>query len=252
MRAIPIVLHKITERPLINFEDVSCSLLEAILGVSKECQSVQAAFEFKKNFEGTILTFDDGHESDYELVLPALLEAQATATFFIVPNNVGQQGYMGWNQIRELHKAGMEIGSHSTTHKDFRNLNFDEAFGELCGSREIIQNKLGAKVSSFAFPYGFARKRHLDAANLAGYRYVWGSHHGVINKYKEVILPRNSVHSGTTFDQIKFIVEATRKQRFYWAVEDFLKPGCKHLFRPKTYRLLRNLIVKLRANWPVW
>src|SRR6266511_1025697 len=58
------------------------------------------------------LTFDDGNSSDVEIALPRLVERGLTAEFFPLAGRLGQRGYVDRSGLRELARAGMEIGSH--------------------------------------------------------------------------------------------------------------------------------------------
>jgi peptidoglycan/xylan/chitin deacetylase (PgdA/CDA1 family) len=66
-----------------------------------------------------VLTFDDAVASHYSVVRPILKRYGFGATFFIsegfsFPTN--KQDYMTWEQIRELHDDGFEIGNHTRDH----------------------------------------------------------------------------------------------------------------------------------------
>src|SRR5262245_56542395 len=87
-----------------------------VLTVSQWCTSSHSSHSL-------ILTFDDGHVSNYELALPVLLECQLKATFFVTAGFIGTGVTMNWEQIRALHTAGMEIGSHTLTHRPPSTLN---------------------------------------------------------------------------------------------------------------------------------
>ena len=62
-----------------------------------------------------VLTFDDSVASHYSVVRPILKRFGFGATFFITegfsfPTN--KQDYLTWEQIKELHQDGFEIGNH--------------------------------------------------------------------------------------------------------------------------------------------
>jgi len=117
-----------------------------------------------------ILTFDDGDVSNHSAAFPILKELGLRATFFITAGLIGTGGTMDWSQIRELHHAGMEIGSHTLTHRAPSTLSDAELEYELSESRRILEDGLGASVTSISSPTGFfnARMRHI--AQQAGYR----------------------------------------------------------------------------------
>ena len=63
-----------------------------------------------------VLTFDDGNKSDYTYVGPLLKRYGFGATFFITEglnflNNKAH--YVTWEEIRQLHDEGFEIGNHT-------------------------------------------------------------------------------------------------------------------------------------------
>ena len=117
-----------------------------------------------------VLTFDDGHVSNYDQALPILLEYQLKATFFITAGQIGTGETMSWEQIRVLHAAGMEIGSHTVTHRPPSTLDDKDLRYELFESRRILEDGLGAPVTSISSPTGFFNARMRDIAREVGYR----------------------------------------------------------------------------------
>ena len=123
-----LVLHKIVEGDPVDWADVSLNFFTEIVEFIKlrnlEFTSIT---NWKNNISGNVvLTFDDGFSSDFELVYPILKEMRMSATFFIVPNFVGKDGYMSWENIKQLSDDGMEIASHSLTHKYLNTLNYSQ------------------------------------------------------------------------------------------------------------------------------
>ena len=113
-----------------------------------------------------VLTFDDGYHSVYTDALPVLAEYGMTATVFVavgeptevrardrLPSLFGRE-MLAWDEIRELSRAGIAIGAHSLTHPDLSRLPADRLETEVCRSRAIIEEHLGAAVPGFAYPYG--------------------------------------------------------------------------------------------------
>jgi peptidoglycan/xylan/chitin deacetylase (PgdA/CDA1 family) len=117
-----------------------------------------------------VLTFDDGHVSNHEAALPILREHQLRATFFITVGLIGSGETMNWKQIRALHAVGMEIGSHTLTHRPPSTLDDDDLRYELIESRRILEDGLGAPVTSVSSPTGFFNPRMCSIAREVGYR----------------------------------------------------------------------------------
>jgi peptidoglycan/xylan/chitin deacetylase (PgdA/CDA1 family) len=117
-----------------------------------------------------VITFDDGHTSNYHLALPILLEPGLKATFFVTAGSIGKHGTLGWSDIRDLYASGMEIGSHTVTHRPPSTLNDTELRYELAESRRILEDGLGAPVTSISSPTGFFNPRMRRIAQELGYR----------------------------------------------------------------------------------
>jgi peptidoglycan/xylan/chitin deacetylase (PgdA/CDA1 family) len=116
------------------------------------------------------ITFDDGHVSNHDLALPILVEFALKATFFITAGRIGSGDTMSWAELRALHRAGMEIGSHTLTHRPPSTLNDQELRHELVESRRILEDGLGAPVTSISSPTGFFNARMSGIAREVGYR----------------------------------------------------------------------------------
>jgi peptidoglycan/xylan/chitin deacetylase (PgdA/CDA1 family) len=93
---------------------------------------------------------------------------------------------MTWDHVRELHEAGMDVGSHSRTHRVFTTLPNDELHEELVGSKKILEEKLQAEMRSIAYPVSLdcenGRKRRADvlgAVKNAGYEIGFSTSSGV-------------------------------------------------------------------------
>lgn len=100
------------------------------------------------------LTFDDGYMDAYTAALPLLQQYGFVATFYVVSGFVGQPNYMGWNELRALRDAGMEIGAHTVSHPDLTRLGSEGARTEIAQSRAALMTELSIPVLSFCYPGG--------------------------------------------------------------------------------------------------
>ena len=117
-----------------------------------------------------VVTFDDGDESAHRLALPALREHRATATFYIVSGWVGTPGYLNEEQVRDLARAGMEIGSHTVSHRFLSDLDDHEIRYELSASRDALRSLAGQAIRSVAWPGGHHDTRVVRIAREVGLR----------------------------------------------------------------------------------
>lgn len=134
------------------------------------------------------ITFDDGYRS--EVSTAALLgEFGFTATFFVVPrflDGVTQPAHywerwphMGWDDARALVGAGFEIGAHSMTHPDLTGCDAARLVEETAGAKAVLEERLGADVVSFSYPYGRYNDAVLESARLSGYGLACTSRYGI-------------------------------------------------------------------------
>jgi len=123
-----------------------------------------------------LITFDDGHISNYEQALPVLSAAGIQATFFITAGWTDHRpDFMSWSQLRELARLGHSLQSHSWSHKLLTHLSPEDLFHELSASKEALEQKLGAPVVSISMPAGRWNQRVLEACGRAGYQQVFVS-----------------------------------------------------------------------------
>lgn len=123
------------------------------------------------------LTFDDGERGAFDHAFPVLADHAIPAAFFVVPQWIDDRrpGTIGWQECRNLAEGGMEIGSHSLTHRHLSTLDSDEADKEFTLSRRRIEEELGRQCVHFACPFGqpeldYLPSRDPGLARAAGYR----------------------------------------------------------------------------------
>lgn len=108
------------------------------------------------------ITFDDGYRDFYTEAFPILQQHGFTATVFLPTNFIGSQRLkfkgkecLSWEEVRELHRQGIVFGSHTVTHPKLRLLKRAELENEIRQSKEIIEDRIGASVQTFSFPFAF-------------------------------------------------------------------------------------------------
>ncbi len=104
-----------------------------------------------------VLTFDDGNKSDITFVAPKLKEYGFGASFYITEGlgfgaDVDKERYVSWEDVRQLHELGFEVGNHTGSHPDMSKLAKDEVHTELehielrCAEHDI------PRPSTFVYP----------------------------------------------------------------------------------------------------
>ena len=85
---------------------------------------------------------------------------------------------MTWSHLRELHRLGHTVASHTHTHPMLTACRNAALRKELNASRQILEDQLGIEVSSISVPGGRVDARVLLACCEAGYRRVYTSRAG--------------------------------------------------------------------------
>ena len=117
-----------------------------------------------------VITFDDGWVTQYLNAVPVLRRFGYTATFFVFTNPIGRDTrFMTWDQLRELQREGMTIGSHSWTHPRMTGLSPRAIHDQVAGSRATLEKRLGTRIDFFAHPFGEHPPEIEAAVREAGY-----------------------------------------------------------------------------------
>jgi peptidoglycan/xylan/chitin deacetylase (PgdA/CDA1 family) len=122
-----------------------------------------AALESGEDVSKTVvITFDDGYRDFYTDGMAVMKQCGFSATIFLATSRIQDKSvrvegvdYLTWSEVRELHAQGIRFGSHTVTHPDLRSLNLEQLDYELGYSKEVIEQKLGATVESFSYPFAF-------------------------------------------------------------------------------------------------
>jgi peptidoglycan/xylan/chitin deacetylase (PgdA/CDA1 family) len=116
------------------------------------------------------LTFDDGNHCILENAVPVLRERCLTATLFVFASYPGSVGAMSWDELRMLAEEGFEIGCHSYGHVKVHDLSPAAAAHEMGQARDLLERETGARVTLFAYPYGYFSDRAIAQLQAHGYR----------------------------------------------------------------------------------
>jgi peptidoglycan/xylan/chitin deacetylase (PgdA/CDA1 family) len=117
-----------------------------------------------------VVTFDDAWADNHTNALGPLVEHQVPATLFVPSRLLGAPGYLTRGQLLEMAAAGVSVGAHSRTHADLTTCSDAQLEREVRGSREDLEDLLGAACTRFAYPNGRLDARVRAAVAAAGFR----------------------------------------------------------------------------------
>jgi peptidoglycan/xylan/chitin deacetylase (PgdA/CDA1 family) len=140
-----------------------------------------------------VVTFDDAFRNFVTQAWPVLRRLGIPATLYVPVGFIDGRApaplrgaedlpAATWDELRELARQGVEIGSHSYSHPDFRTLTGAQARDELVRSQDRLREELTVEAASFAYPRALwsptadaeVRRLHHNAVVAGGRRILPG------------------------------------------------------------------------------
>ena len=177
-RLAVLMYHSVSERPEVGVSPyyrtatspkVFAEQMALLRAEGWEAVSLKGGLEALRSGGGAprkvvALTFDDGFRDFYTAAFPVLRQHGFSATMYLPTAFIGQQPVqfkahecLTWDEVRELRLAGIEFGSHTVNHPELVRLAWPAVEKELRDSKAEIEQRLGARVTAFAYPYAFPR-----------------------------------------------------------------------------------------------
>lgn len=129
--------------------------------------------------KSVVITIDDGWRSTYDIAFPILKKYGFPATLFLYTELITGGGKtLNWEQVREMAEQGLDIQSHTISHRNLGQQNPDESMEacyldlerELAEPARIIEQNTGRKVRYLAYPYGETSNLVIALLKKLGYR----------------------------------------------------------------------------------
>ncbi len=140
------------------------------------------------------VTFDDGFASTFEHAMRVLTRLRIPATMFMVADRIGadndwmhrrgmpQRTLMDAAQLREMHAAGITIGSHTLTHPKLPECEPEQMLREIADSKSRLEDVLSHPVQHFAYPYGLYDDTARRMVEESGYLSACSTRSGFNNR----------------------------------------------------------------------
>ena len=192
-----------------------------------------------------MITFDDGHITNYTKAFPILKQFGLPAYFFITTDWINSQFYMNEHMIKTLYSSGMIIGSHGKSHNFFTELKDKELIEEIRDSKLHLEDILGAPVESLSVPGGCMDERTIEFASEYGYRFIFNSEPKVNPLCTSpMVLGRFPVTRNMKLKDFKNVINGNK----YFAItcKHKLLRSIRHVIGNANYIKTRNLIMSIK------
>lgn len=155
-----------------------------------------------------LLTFDDAYADLLDAACPVMEHHGSPGLVFVVADQIGgdnawdnQEGavkldLLGAEGLREVAGRGVEVGSHTASHRALPKVPAEQLEREIVGSAERIEAIGLTRPRAFSYPYGEWSPLLAEAVREAGYEAAftveWG---GVKAGTDPFAIPRVEVHA---------------------------------------------------------
>jgi peptidoglycan/xylan/chitin deacetylase (PgdA/CDA1 family) len=158
-----------------------------------------------------LITVDDGYRDAMTNVLPVLRRHGMTATFFVITGRLGGDEYLTKEDVRRLEAAGMDIGGHTSSHRDLTTVPQTELQRETAGSRRNLARILRHPVYFFAYPFGRYDANVVAEVRRSGYSVAFTTESGTrLSSTAALTQPRMHVGRNATPPQVVAYAEQNR------------------------------------------
>lgn len=162
----------------------------AWLADTHPCISVEAALA---GTPGVAITFDDGYRDNLMNAQPILSRYGVPWTLFFVTGRAGGMldhdtdpataTLLTWDEVRDLHGAGVRIGGHTASHARLSRLSAEAQRREIEACHEALRRELGEPPGGFAYPYGSALDYTAETVELVrqvGFSFALSNRYGPV------------------------------------------------------------------------
>jgi peptidoglycan/xylan/chitin deacetylase (PgdA/CDA1 family) len=226
MSSVPILLyHSVSETPselLRAFTVTPTAFRRQLEAIAESGVTVLTVSDFVARRDAdslplrpAVITFDDGFADFATEALPAMAELGLPSTLYVTtgfltgcPAPPAQarpsDPMLHWSQLRELAAAGVELGAHSHTHPHLDTLSVQATREEVVTSKTLLEDALGARVESFAYPNGYSSQAVRRVVREAGFTSACAVHNALGSPMDDPYrLARLTVLATTGVDQLR-------------------------------------------------
>jgi peptidoglycan/xylan/chitin deacetylase (PgdA/CDA1 family) len=129
--------------------------------------------------------------------------------------DAGTGSVLGWDELRSLAAAGLEIGAHTRTHPLLDRVSTAELDREVAGARDDLERELGSAPLTIAYPNGNHSAAVRAAVVRAGYRVAFTTQRGTNDLAEVDWLAVRRINVGRASDRVVLAAQLHRWFRFW-------------------------------------
>jgi len=195
--------------------------------------------------KSVVITFDDGHRSDYTIAMPVLQRYNFSASFFVTSGWLGKAFYLLPEHLSEMVANGMSIGTHGITHTFFNDMSDLELKEELCGSKQLLDRYID-HVDSVSAPGGRLKSDMQPLLRECGYQYLCTSQPGYFKQGGNITaIPRFAIRAGTSLSEFEQIVTCSVSYKMKVRLRVWGLGFLKYSLGNAGYNRLRSVLFRL-------
>ena len=131
-------------------------------------QGMKKGIAFARNT--VVIQFDDGYADNYENAFPVLKLYEYPAIVFLISSKIGTEGFLNWEQIKEMEAHDFKVGAHTQYHSYLPDISLDAAKDEIEGSKRVIEAHVNHPIDYFVYPSGGYTDEVEGLVKQAGYK----------------------------------------------------------------------------------
>ncbi len=176
-----------------------------------------------------VITFDDGYEDVFINALPIIKKYDFKATCFFVSNYIGK--YNIWDEKRKDYeklnlmnkdqiliwiKNNMNVGSHTSDHRNLVELEYNEKVLQITNPKNYFNEYFKININTFSYPFGSIDNESFKIVK-SNYNFAVSTNRSryIFNKFDNCKLPRVPINKkdnifkfylkiSTIYEDIKF------------------------------------------------